>query len=174
MGIKWKLRNGEKVRFWEDHWLGNTSLAIIYWPLYVINKQQGKTVSEVWDGVNLKLTFRRTVSEQVMNLWWELLSGMDGLLLSDEEDQIIWAYTSSGKYTVQSLYAIVNFRGVTPVYISSVWKLTVPQFFLWLMSNNRILTRDNLAKRREVNDPTCLFCSENESVHHLLFDCFFF
>jgi len=44
-------------RFWEDIWLGNTSLAILYWPLYVINEQQGKTVSDVWDGVNLRLTF---------------------------------------------------------------------------------------------------------------------
>jgi len=61
MGIHWKIRNGEKVRFWEDQWIGNTSLAIMYWPLYVINDQQGSTVREVWDGVNLKLTFRRTV-----------------------------------------------------------------------------------------------------------------
>lgn len=63
IGIHWKLGSGEKVRFWEDQWLGNTSLAILYWPLYVINEQQGKTVKEVWDGENLMLTFRRPVSE---------------------------------------------------------------------------------------------------------------
>jgi hypothetical protein len=80
-GIRWKIGNGEKVRFWEDHWLGNTSLAIIYWPLYVINEQQGKTVSEIWDGVDPKLTFRRTVSESVMNLWWELVNLMDDISL---------------------------------------------------------------------------------------------
>jgi len=45
------------------------------------------------------------------------------------------------------------------------------QIFLWLLSKNRLLTRDNLAKRREVNDPSCLFCSENESIVHLFFDC---
>jgi hypothetical protein len=48
--------------------VGNTSLAILYWPLYIINEQQGKTVSDVWDGVDLKLTFRRMVSESIMNL----------------------------------------------------------------------------------------------------------
>ena len=26
--------NGEKVRFWEDNWLGTSSLAIQYWKLY--------------------------------------------------------------------------------------------------------------------------------------------
>jgi len=61
MGVKWIVGNGRKIRFWEDIWLGNTSLAILYWPLYVINEQQGKTVSDVWDGVNLRLTFRRAV-----------------------------------------------------------------------------------------------------------------
>jgi hypothetical protein len=45
------------------------------------------------------------------------------------------------------------------------------QFFLWLVSNNKVLTRDNLAKRREVSDTTCLMCNELESVTHLFFDC---
>ena len=68
MGIKWVIGNGRKVRFWEDIWLGNTSLATVYWPLYVINEQQGKTLHEVWDGENLMLTFRRCVSTSTMNL----------------------------------------------------------------------------------------------------------
>jgi hypothetical protein len=69
---------------------------------------------------------------------------------------------------------VINFRGVTPVYIPSVWKLIVPpriHFFLWLVSNNKLITRDNLNKRRNVDDLSCLFCNENESVHHLLFEC---
>jgi hypothetical protein len=43
--------------------------------------------------------------------------------------------------------------------------------FLWLLANNKVLTRDNLAKRRPVDDPTCLFCSELESSCHLFFQC---
>jgi len=50
MGIMWHVGNGERVRFWEDHWLGNSSLAIQFWPLYVINEQHGKTVAQIWDG----------------------------------------------------------------------------------------------------------------------------
>jgi hypothetical protein len=34
-----------------------------------------------------------------------------------------------------------------------------------------LLTRDNLDKRRKVEDLSCLFCMEIESVHHLLFEC---
>jgi hypothetical protein len=43
--------------------------------------------------------------------------------------------------------------------------------FLWLLANNKILMRDNLAKRREVDDKSCLFCSETETAGHLLFEC---
>ena len=42
--------------------------------------------------------------------------------------------------------------------------------FLWLVSHNKIMTRDNL-KRRHLNKPEdCAFCSQLENVHHLLFD----
>jgi hypothetical protein len=43
------------------------------------------------------------------------------------------------------------------------------QFFLWLLANNRVLTRDNLAKRQEIT--RCLFCDKKESSQHLFFDC---
>ena len=113
------------------------------------------------------------MSEQGMNLWWELVNLMSEVTLFEEEDQIIWAYSSSGKYSVQSLYAVVNFRGISPVFVSSIWKLPIPprvQFFLWLLSKNKLLTQDNLAKRRTVNDNTCLLCSEKESINHLFFE----
>jgi hypothetical protein len=36
---------------------------------------------------------------------------------------------------------------------------------------NKLLTRDNLGKRRKLDDSSYLFCTEKENVHHLLFDC---
>jgi hypothetical protein len=55
----------------------------------------------------------------------------------------------------------------------SVWKLIIPprvQFFLWLLSKDKILTRNNLSKRQNVAD-SCLFCGEEESAAHLFFKC---
>jgi hypothetical protein len=34
-----------------------------------------------------------------------------------------------------------------------------------------VLTRDNLAKRKQADDKTCLFCDEFEFVLHLFFEC---
>jgi hypothetical protein len=126
MGIKWVVSNGQKIRFWEDQWLGNTSLAILYWPLYVINEQQGKLISDIWNGEELQLSFRRNVSERLMRMWEELNSIGESINLTEEEDSIMWSFSSSGQYSVQSLYAIINHRGVTPVFGHTIWNLNIP------------------------------------------------
>jgi hypothetical protein len=41
------------------------------------------------------------------------------------------------------------------------------QVYLWLVSHNKLLTRDNLEKRQTVLDKTCLLCNENETVDHI-------
>ena len=69
----------------------------------------------------------------------------------------------------QSLYRIINFRDVIPVHVSAVWSLKIHprvHFFLWLLAKNKLLTRDNLSFRKSLEDVSCLFCSEDESVHH--------
>ena len=43
--------------------------------------------------------------------------------------------------------------------------------FLWLVYYNKSLTRDNLATRRHVEDMSCVFCCEPETIQHLFFDC---
>jgi hypothetical protein len=68
---------------------------------------------------------------------------------------------------------VINDHGVRQVYTPVVWKLSVPprlHIFLWLMANNKTLTRDNLAKRRYVDGKSCLFYAYNETIHHLFFD----
>jgi hypothetical protein len=53
MGFRWKIGDGKKVKFWEDNWLGTSSLAIQFWELYVNLNEKNKTVSELWDGTTL-------------------------------------------------------------------------------------------------------------------------
>jgi hypothetical protein len=55
-----------------------------------------------------------------------------------------------------------------------MWKLKVTSrihIFLWLLATNKMLTRDKLVKSRQVDDPTCVFCCELETVKHLFFEC---
>jgi hypothetical protein len=110
----------------------------------------------------------------MLNRWYELVGIAESLHLNDEEDAVIWKIEAKGTYSASSLYAIINFRGVVPVHIPIVWKLHVPprlHVFLWLLANNKPLSRDNLVKRQNVPDLTCLFCSKNETCEHLFFEC---
>jgi hypothetical protein len=128
----------------------------------------------VWDGTDLKFIFRRTVSEHGMSMWYEICNIVESLTLNEGEDSLIWSFSSSSTFSVQSLYGVISFRGVKPVYPQTVWGMRIPpqvQVFLWLLSNNKLLTRDNLSKRRPVEDKTCVFCSENESIVHPFFEC---
>jgi hypothetical protein len=105
-----------------------------------------------------------------MNQWDELVHISSSIQFEEAEDDIVWSFNSSGIYSVQSLYAIVNNRGVKQFFTPVMWKITVPSrvhIFLWPLANNKSLTRDNIAKRRKVEDETCIFCCERESVNHI-------
>jgi hypothetical protein len=63
-----------------------------------------------------------------MNQWLELLQIASNICLNDEDDAIIWQYNSSGRYSIQSLYAIINNGGggVKQVFTPGMWKISVP------------------------------------------------
>lgn len=85
-------------------------------------------------------------------MWDELTQIAGRITYTEDNDDIIRKYDSKGMYSVQSLYVVVNFRGVVPAHIPAVWNLNIPlriHIFLWLLSNNKLLTRDNLSKRRD-------------------------
>ena len=151
LGVCQKVGNDKKIHFWEDHWFGSSSLAIQFWDLYIINNEQNKTIDEVWDGTNLKLTFRRTVTETMFQKWLELCGVAESITCTDEADMMIQNLNSKEVYSAQALYAVISFRGVRPVYPPAIWDTKVPSrihVFLWLLANNKLLTRDNLSKRR--------------------------
>lgn len=86
----------------------------------------------------------------------------------------VWLLEPLGIYSVRSFYNMINWGGVSTPLWKKFWKIVVPNIYLvfvWLAFNNKVLTWDNLNKRRVVENLNCLFCNENESVHHLFFEC---
>ncbi|WVZ50592.1 hypothetical protein U9M48_001833, partial [Paspalum notatum var. saurae] len=104
MGFRWKIRDGKKVKFWKDNWLGSSSLAIQYWNLYVPVNEKNSSVTDMWDGVTLKCTFRRTFDVNLYLIWLEVVQLASTINFSDDEDALIWQFTSFGIYTSQFLY----------------------------------------------------------------------
>jgi hypothetical protein len=177
MGYQWQVGNGKKIKFWEDQWFGTSSLAIQYWDVYVLANEQNISIADAWDGTQLKISFRRCFDHGLMIKWFEIVQIAQTLSLNNEQDTLVWKFEANGLFSVKSMYTIINFRGVLPISVHSVWKVKVPpkiHFFLWLIAHNKLLTRDNLVKRQNVDDLTCLFCNEEESCSHLFCDCVVF
>jgi hypothetical protein len=126
LGYRWKVGNGRKIKFWEDNWLGETSLAIQFWEIYSIVNEKTSSIADLWDGKNLKCTFRRSVDNRTYRTWLEIVQLASTISFSDEEDTLIWKFTSNGVYTSQSLYKIINFRGDIPVHVPNVWSIKIP------------------------------------------------
>jgi hypothetical protein len=128
----------------------------------------------VWVEGELRVTFRRTFDENMFQSWGDLLSVAETLDLKEGNDSLVWCYQNSGVYSMQSLYAIIYYRGVSPVYVPAVWNIVVPpkiHLFLWLLAYNKLATVDNLNKRGMSKPLQCRFCMEEESITHLFFGC---
>jgi zinc-binding in reverse transcriptase len=62
------------------------------------------------------------------------------------------------------------FRGVLDQQYLFWWKLHLLlkiKLFMWLVSKNRILTKENLSKRGWIGAMQCCFCTADESVEHM-------
>lgn len=106
--------------------------------------------------------------------WEEFLSTIGNVLLvEDSNDQVVWKYTSSGRYSCRSLRTEL----VKEVPVAPSWKLmwSVPaplkiKLFIWLLLRGKLSLRDRLARIGVIplTFNVCSFCrSTREDVRHM-------
>jgi hypothetical protein len=165
--------NGEDTRFWEDTWLGNKSLAQQYPSLYNIMHRKNVSVSNVLNQTPLNITFIRILTDNRWRLWLQLVQRLMHIQLNDEKDTFVWGLTSSGAFTIKSMY--LDMLDDDTKYLKKyIWKMKVPlkiKVFMWFLHRKVILTKDNLIKRNWNGQESCCFCDNKESIQHLFFDC---
>jgi hypothetical protein len=54
--------------------------------------EQNKTITELWDGVQLKCIFRKCVDRRVFQLWEEVVILTSDIVFTDEDDEPIWQF----------------------------------------------------------------------------------
>jgi hypothetical protein len=92
--------------------------------------------------------------------------------LSQDNDQAIWKWSKSGKFTIKFVYEHLTKRDVGPSY-NKVWRAKLPKkikVFMWLVDQKAILAKDNMKKSWQ-GEPDCYFCGQFEDTGHLLFTC---
>ena len=108
------------------------------------------------------------------------------LCWTDQCDRIVWPDTLDENYSVKAGYQklceeadTTNASSSDPTQQKSfwkkVWKLQVPnkiKNFLWRVCSNALPTKENLKKRRIIDDASCNACQmEQESIFHTLWEC---
>ena len=165
--------NGNDTRFWEDKWLGDTPLATQYPSLYRIVQRREALVATVMQSIPLNIQFRRVLVGDRWEAWLHLVRRLMEVQLTPQPDQLWWKLTSSGEFTVKSMYIDIINSSVIPSS-KEVWKVKVPlkiKVFMWFVHKQVILTKDNLVKRNWTGSTRCSFCDREETIKHLFFDC---
>jgi hypothetical protein len=103
-----------------------------------------------------------------------------------QKDQIVWAGTKKGIFTVRSAYHLAkeislanegesSNEGRNERVWQTLWKINCPRvvhLFLWKACNNILPTKENLARRGVTPDDKCPICKlERETVSHSLWSC---
>mgnify|MGYP005822283553 CR=1 FL=1 len=65
-------------------------LKLFFGDLLSICQQHDDTVSHVWDGAELKLTFRRCVDAQLISRWFDLTDCIKRVAFTSKDDAPIW------------------------------------------------------------------------------------
>lgn len=94
-------------------------------------------------------------------------------------DRLIWVPNSNGCFFVKSAYqtshAPTSTSSPEGINWGKLWKLNMPErtkMLIWRIGVNVLPTRDNLFKRLDISDPSCVICKEEaEDPSHLFFKC---
>lgn len=145
-GVSVTVGNGQNTAFWTDRWLGDCALASSYHHLYQICSTSHISVYEVVLSKDKAMQFTRQLTGALLIEFNELYVLVSQQSLSLHTDQLTWRWDNSGKFFTHFVYDWLMFRGIVPADADIWWSLPIPlkiKVFMWLLSKNRILTKED-------------------------------
>jgi hypothetical protein len=106
------LGDGCKTRFWEDVWVGEKPLCVLFPRLYNLTFSQDVSVAKVFAQNFNCIRFRRCLYGESLEMWNKLLDMCGNTSLSQEPDRVSWKLTRYGVFSVKSLYTYLMARQV--------------------------------------------------------------
>ena len=178
--VSFKVGDGSRIKFWHDFWCGDQPLRDKFPGLFRLARNQEATVADSlrfqgnthsWD-----IEFLRQAQDWEMDIVDTFMRWLySSPIHSGRMDTIGWNLGSRETFEVRSFYSALIQPSYSYFPWRSVWKAKVPSrvaFFLWTAALGKILTTDNLQKRRvTILDWCCMCKADGESVNHLLLHC---
>lgn len=150
ISVTYEPSSQSNLEFWNTIWQDNCTLSTKFPKLYEISSNKHISISDVLLTQGLSLHFNRSLTGILAVEWHQLLYIISTSSFTHSNDKIAWRWKHSGNFTVRSIYKILNFTGINDNKYAIIWTLPLPpkiRIFIWLLLNNRILTKNNLRKR---------------------------
>ena len=185
--VRLKVGNGRRIRFWENVWCDDISLANRFEDLYRISLNTNCSIAEMlvphvgsthygWD-----LRFYRNLHDRELDSYALLTVFLDTVHLHEHlADTRVWLPDNSGGFSSKSAFVALqqedgfqDFR-----FYKFIWKSCIPirvKFFAWSLSLEKINTNDVLQHKRPFHclfPNRCVMCKHDaESISHLFIRC---
>ncbi|KAG8072286.1 hypothetical protein GUJ93_ZPchr0006g43351 [Zizania palustris] len=173
IGGAYKLGTGRQISFWRNTWIGDLPLYVKFYHIFEIAADSEATVCDNYDDGVWKIELKRSLTQEDMVEWDGLNSLLDGVVLGDEMDEMVWCFGKSG-FRSNHIYRLLVFGGVKDIGPVNLWKSWTPlkiKIFLWLLFKGRIPVGFTLQKMGWRGDPRCKLCGANEDMDHIFFRC---
>jgi len=171
-GLGAAIGDGRKTFFWLHRWLDGlllTEQAVAVIPTDHLHKFVSDYwhPSSSWKWTQLRDYLPASVLQRIASR---------ELTTDRIDDQLIWAATESGKFSVKSTLALVRpVEGTNEVDWKRIWKQRVPQrvrVFLWLVFHNKLMTNAERFRRHLHHSSYCEQCQgEVEDLNHIFRRC---
>ena len=179
---RFRVNNGEKVIFWESRWVDNIALKYALPELYQISANKEYTVARILSKFrtsHIGLFSIQSITSFVANLislqLHKFINIMESLDLNSEDNDILWSSSADNIFSVKTCYNQLNDGGLRFQFRLNIWKSCVPlkiNFFAWLVTYDKILSRENLTKKGWIGSINYVFCGYVlESTDHIFLHC---
>ena len=122
--VKFAIRDGLEIRFWEDKWLGNTPLKDQYPALYNIVRHKSDTLSKAMQSSPPIMTFTRDLVGPRLEAW-NILIGRLAMIHLSLGDIFRWTLHENGQFSVVSMYRAL-IQSDMPVDNKKLCKMKMP------------------------------------------------
>ncbi|GJU43241.1 hypothetical protein Tco_1200507 [Tanacetum coccineum] len=149
--IQKKVGNGENTYFWDDSWLGDVALKVLYKRLYALEMCKSISVAEKIGHTSLSHSFRRMPRDGVEQDHYDLLcSKAADLVLPNMLDRWCWSLEGSQEFSVKSTRTLIDNAILPKAEVPTRWLKVVPikvNVHAWRVCLDKLPTRVNLSLR---------------------------
>ena len=150
--ILYDIGDESRVKFWQDRWCGETSLAVRYPDLFRFCRNKDASVTDLMIFTNGVLFWDVRFFRGVHIRDLEALSDFMGFIYASPlrglgEDKMCWTPNKHKGFSVSDYYKILVGNTFLGFSWKSIWKQKIPSrvaFFVWIAALGKCLTFDNL------------------------------